>query len=37
MKKKLWSAAALTVLLMALPANAQITRGVMAIKGAEMS
>jgi hypothetical protein len=37
MRKNLWSAAALMFLLTALPADAEITQGVMAIKGAEMS
>jgi hypothetical protein len=37
MQKHLWSAAALMFLLTALPADAEITKGVMSIKGAEMS
>jgi len=37
MQKNLWSAAALLVLLAAMPADAEIVKGVMAIKGAEMS
>lgn len=37
MQSKLWSAAFLVSLLAALPADAEIIKGVMAIKGAEMS
>ena len=37
MRKNLWSAAALLSLLTALPADAEIIKGVMAVKGAEMS
>jgi hypothetical protein len=37
MQKNLWSAAVLMVLLAAMPADAEIVKGVMAIKGAEMS
>ena len=37
MQSKLWSAACLMSLLTALPADAEVIKGVMAIKGAEMS
>jgi hypothetical protein len=37
MHKNLWSASGLMFLLTALPADAEIIKGVMAIKGAEMS
>ena len=37
MQSKQWSAAILVSLLTALSADAQIVKGVMAIKGAEMS
>ena len=37
MKSKLWTAAVLISLLTAFPADAEIIKGVMAIKGAEMS
>ena len=37
MQRNLWSAAALMFLLTAMPADAKIIKGVMAIKGAEMS
>lgn len=37
MQSKLWSAAILMSLIAAMPADAEIIKGVMAIKGAEMS
>ena len=37
MQSKLWSAAFLMSLLAALPADAEIVKGAMSIKGAEMS
>ncbi len=37
MHSKLWSVAFIISLLAALPADAEIIKGVMAIKGAEMS
>jgi hypothetical protein len=37
MQSKFWSVALVTFLFTALPADAQIIKGVMAIKGAEMS
>jgi hypothetical protein len=37
MQSKLWSAAVLMSLVTAFPADAEIIKGVMAIRGAEMS
>ena len=37
MQRNLWSAAVLMSLLTAFPADAEIIKGVMAVKGAEMS